>query len=129
MKSSIVVYLMGKPVFAGILLIVLFSEQNAFGQNGWYVNTSVQLSGGNYIFNSYKHVLSFNGGLRYQIEGFGVSVSVPVIGSNNNSAVQNSQVNGSVSMKSVMNYGLGDIYGYFDYRILSEYENDVDLYF
>lgn len=130
MNIRIVLERIGKPVFAGFLLIILFSSMNVFGQNGWYVNTSVQLSGGNYIFNSYNRVLSFYGGLRFQGERFGVSISVPVIGSNNNdSIIQDTQMHGSNSMMSSMNYGLGDIYGYLDYRILSEYENDVDLYF
>ncbi|MDP2365661.1 MAG: hypothetical protein Q8M94_18080, partial [Ignavibacteria bacterium] len=129
MNIRIILEMLGKPVFTGFLLIILCFNQNVFGQNGWYVNTSVQLSGGNYILDSYNRVFSFNGGLRYQGEGFGVSVSVPVIGSNNNSTVQNPPTNSSSPMMSSMNYGLGDIYGYFDYRILSEYEDFVDLYF
>lgn len=100
-----------------------------FGQSGWYFNSSVQISGGSYLVNSYNNVYSIYGGLRYQGEGFGISVSVPVIGSSNNYTIsQNTQMSGGSTTISSMNYGLGDIYGYFDYRILSESKSVADLY-
>jgi hypothetical protein len=131
MKISIIIDLIRRSAFAGFLIIIFFSSKNVFGQNGWYLNSSVQISGGSYILNSYSNVYSIYGGLRYQGEGFGVSISVPVIGSvNNDSLIQNTHMNGGgSSMISSMNYGLGDIYCYTDYRVLSEYESFADLYF
>ena len=127
MKTSLVVNLLRKPVFTGFLISILFTSMNTFGQTGWYLNSSVQFSGGSYIFNSYNRVFSFYGGLRYQGEGFGVSVSLPVIGSNNNTILQDTQINGGSSTSS-MKYGIGDIYGYVDYRVLSEDESAADVY-
>lgn len=126
-----------KPAVAGFLLIILIFQNDVSAQTGWYFNSSVQFSGGNYIFDSYSRVFSIYSGLRYQSENYGISVSLPLVANNNNNLSQsggmmipsgNNSGTSNSSMQGSMNLGLGDLYGYFDYRILSEFENDVDLY-
>ena len=138
MNNRIRKAIFGKPAIAGFLLIILFFQKDLSAQTGWYFNSSIQFSGGNYIFDSYSRVFSIYSGLRYQGENYGVSVSLPLVANNNNNLSQsggmmipfgNDSGTSNSSMQGSMNLGLGDLYGYFDYRILSEFENDVDLYF
>ena len=131
-------------------LVLLYS--NLFAQDGWFVNTSLQLAGGNFIYNSNTNVVSLYGGLRYQTDKFGISFSIPVIGNNNNSVVQaggmmvpignsnngSGNMNGSGMMGngntmmgsgsvSGMNVGVGDLFLLSNYQVISEndYFSDV----
>ena len=141
-----------KPVLAGLLLIlclVLFNN-NIIAQDGWYVNTNLQLAGGNFIYNTNSNIISLYGGLRYQTDNFGISFSIPVVGNNNNSISQaggmmvpiGNSTNGSGNMTgssngnsmmgdntnsmmgsgslSGMNVGLGDLFLLSNYQLISE---------
>lgn len=126
------------------------------GQSNWYLNTNLQLAGGNFIYNTYDNVLSLYGGIGYQSSNFGISLSIPVVGNKNNSISQaggmmlpigNSKGNsgsmgsgsngggmmgggssmiGSSSVAG-MNWGLGDLYLYSNYHLLSEDDFFTDV--
>jgi hypothetical protein len=125
-----------------------------FAQDGWYINTNLQLAGGNFIYNSNTNVVSLYGGLRYQTDKFGISFSIPVIGNNNNSVGQaggmmvpignsnngsgnmngggmmgggNSMMGSGSASVSGMNVGLGDLFLLSNYQVFSEndYFSDV----
>jgi hypothetical protein len=144
--------LSGKSVSAGFLLILCLalSNTNIIAQDGWYVNTNLQLAGGNFIYNTNSNIISLYGGLRYQTDNFGVSFSIPVVGNNNNSISQaggmmipiGNSNNGSGNMTSSsngngmmggntnsmmgsgsssgMNVGLGDLFLLSNYQLFSE---------
>ena len=145
-----------KPALAGILLflVLVLLNKNIFAQDGWYINTNLQLAGGNFIYNSNTNIVSLYGGLRYQNENFGISFSIPVVGNNNNSIGQaggmmvpiGNSNNGSGNMNgggmmgggnsmmgsgsvSGMNVGLGDLFLLSNYQVFSEndYFSDVIL--
>ncbi|MDP3684330.1 MAG: hypothetical protein Q8S01_10395 [Ignavibacteria bacterium] len=125
------------PAIAGFLILSLLSVSKLSAQTGWYFTSSIQISGGNYILDSYNRVFSVYGGLRYQGDNFGVSVSIPLVASNNKSV---SQISGMMissgsnnssnveTMRNSMNSGLGDLYAYLDYKIYSDYESGLDVY-
>lgn len=126
----------GKPAFAGFLILLVISASNLSAQGDWYFTSSVQLSGGSYILDSYNRVFSVFGGLRYQEENFGISASIPIVFSNNKKV---NQISGMVISPGVSNTsdvnalqsssspGLGDLYSYLDYKIISDYETGVDV--
>jgi len=123
----------GKLAQAGFILLLLLISGKLTAQEGWYFTSSVQLSGGNYVFDSYNRVFSIYGGLRYQGENFGITASIPLVSSNNKSVSQTSGMmvpsgTNTSTMQSGMNFGLGDLYGYFDYKIISDYESGIDLF-
>ncbi len=114
-----------KLVIAGFLLFLILSNENLSAQEDWYLNSSLQYSKGNYFFNPNSKYLAINSGLRYQSENFGISVAVPFSSNNNgDSAV----VDAANQMQGNMNWGLGDIYTYIDYKIYSDIYNDIDIY-
>ncbi|MBS3945018.1 MAG: hypothetical protein KGZ42_05930 [Melioribacter sp.] len=125
-----------KLAYAGFLLVFLLLSNETLSQSGWYLTSSIQLSGGNYILDSYNRVFSVYGGLRYQGENFGISASLPLVTSNNNV----SQTNGMMTQSGTNNdaatntthsgidFGLGDLYGYFDYKIISDFDSEIDIY-
>ncbi len=115
------------------------------GRVNWYVNTSLQLAGGNFIYNSYSNIFSFYGGIGYQNNNFGISFSIPVVGNQNNFVSQaggmmlpignpnsNSSSPGGGGMMGSrnpmsgsrspagMNWGIGDLYLFSNYQLLSE---------
>ncbi len=123
----------GKLAFAGFLLSMLLTTGKLTAQDGWYFTSSVQLNGGNYVFDSYSRVFSIYGGLRYQGENFGITASIPLVSSNNNSVSQTGGIMvpsgaNTGTMQNGMNFGLGDLYGYFDYKIISDYETGIDIF-
>lgn len=127
----------GKLAQAGFLLLSLSTSGNLIAQEGWYFTSSVQFSGGNYVFDSYNRVFSVYGGLRYQGDNFGITASIPLVSSNNNNVNQSSGMmfssgtnsgSNTSSMQSSMNFGLGDFYSYVDYKIVSDYETGIDVY-
>ncbi len=74
-----------------ILLSAFLSNENLFAQedlsvhqSSWYINTNLQLAGGNFIYNSFDNVVSLYGGVGYQSGNFGISFSIPVVGNKNN---------------------------------------------
>ncbi len=82
-----------KSALAGflILLSAFLSNENLFAQedlsvhqSSWYINTNLQLAGGNFIYNSFDNVVSLYGGVGYQSGNFGISFSIPVVGNKNN---------------------------------------------
>lgn len=126
-----------KLATAGFLLLMLLTSGKLTAQDGWYFTSSVQLSGGNYVFDSYNRVFSIYGGLRYQGENFGITASIPLVSSNNNSVNQTSGMmvpsgtnigTNTSTMQNGMNFGLGDLYGYLDYKVISDYESGIDLF-
>lgn len=122
--------LIRKPVFTGFLILLVFNCLTIFAQTGWYLSSSVQISGGSYVSETYNNLYSLYGGLRYQTENFGLSISVPVIGNHlNYSTIVNSQPLGNNQMMNSMDFGLGDLYFYTDFKLLSEASGYADLYF
>ncbi|KAF0141808.1 MAG: hypothetical protein FD122_1363 [Stygiobacter sp.] len=123
----------GKPAFAGFLILLVISASNLSAQGDWYFTSSVQLSGGSYILDSYNRVFSVFGGLRYQEENFGISASIPIVFSDNKEVNQisgmviSSGVNNTSALQSSASTGLGDLYSYLDYKIISDYETGVDV--
>jgi len=136
MTSKIQNAILRKPAIAGFLLILLFFSKSMFAQTGWYFTSSVQLSGGKYVLDSYNRVYSVYGGLRYQGENFGITAAIPLVSSNNKNVSQSSgmmitsgtNVSNSGVAQSGMNTGFGDLYGYFDYKIISDFEKEIDVY-
>ena len=137
MTNKIPKVILGKPAMAGFLSIFLFFTNSMYAQTGWYFTSSIQLSSGNYIFDSYNRVFSVYGGLRYQGENFGISASIPLVTSNNNNVSQTSGMmipsgtnnpSNTNAVQSGMNFGLGDFYGYLDYKIVSDFENETEVF-
>lgn len=136
MTSKIQNAILGKPAIAGFLLILFFFSKSMFAQTGWYFTSSVQLSGGKYVFDSYNRVYSVYSGMRYQGENFGITASIPFVSSNNKNVSQSSgmmvtagtNVSNTGISQSGMNTGFGDLYGYFDYKIISDFEKEIDVY-
>ena len=157
-----------KSAITGFLLILLVSllninlfpqEELSPGQSNWYINTNLQLAGGNFIYNSFDNVISLYGGIGYQTGNFGISFSIPVVGNKNNfisqsggmmlpignskngyGNMQNSGSNGSDMMGSGnsmmgstssavggMNWGLGDLYLYSNYQLVSQSDFFSDI--
>ncbi|MHB1687381.1 MAG: hypothetical protein ACYCVH_08405, partial [Ignavibacteriaceae bacterium] len=89
-----------KSALAGflILLLAILLNNNLFaqeelpaeqsnlpaGQASWYINTNLQLAGGNFIYNSFDNIVSLYGGISYQNNNFGILFSIPVVGNKNN---------------------------------------------
>ncbi len=149
-----------------ILFSAFLSKENLFAQedlsvrqSSWYINTNLQLAGGNFIYNSFDNVVSLYGGVGYQSGNFGISFSIPVVGNKSNfisqsdgmmlpignskngyGNMQNSGSNGSGMMGSGnsmmgstssavdgMNWGLGDLYLYSNYQLVSQNEFYTDV--
>lgn len=136
MKSIIHKMNFRKPAFAGFLFLSLLFTANIYSQTGWYLSSSVQLGGGQFLSDSYSRIFSVYGSIRYQGDGFGITASIPFVNNNGNSI---SQSNGmmvpsgtnnttSTTTQNNMNFGIGDLYGYFDYEIYSDFENDLEVY-
>ncbi|MHB1688984.1 MAG: hypothetical protein ACYCVH_16655, partial [Ignavibacteriaceae bacterium] len=125
-------------------------------QASWYINTNLQLAGGNFIYNSFDNIVSLYGGISYQNNNFGISFSIPVVGNKNNFISQaggmmlpigNSKNNtgsmqggsnsggmmgggGSLigtSSAGGMNWGLGDLYLFSNYQLLSQNDFFSDI--
>lgn len=123
----------GRPAVAGFLLFWFLFRVDIFSQEGLYFTSSFQVSGGKYIYNSYSRVISIYGGLRYQGKDFGVTASIPLVTTDGNSngslgGMMGSTGTTSGSMQNGLSLGLGDLYGYFDYKIISDYETGLDLF-
>lgn len=160
MKIKIAFDFFRKSAFSGFLIIFLVTLFNATlsaqyeqppARASWYINTNIQLAGGNFIYNSYDNLVSLYGGIGYQSSNFGISFSIPVIGNKNNSVSQaggmmlpiGNSKNGNGAMQGGspgggmmgggggsstigsstignMNWGLGDLYLFSNYIILSQ---------
>lgn len=150
--------IVGKPALGGFLMILftITPDNKLFAQDGWYGSTNLQIAGGKFIYSSYVNVVSLYGGLSYQNDNFGISLSVPVVGNGNNSISQsggmmlpigNSQTynggmaggsNGggmmgsgnsimSTSSFGGMNWGFGDLYLFSNYKLFSEGQSFSDV--
>lgn len=137
MINKIQKMILGKPVIAGFLLFFLFLSNKMNAQTGWYLSSSIQLSGGNYFFDSYDRVLFVYGGLRYQGENFGITACIPLVTGKNDNFSQTGGVmnplgtNNTLNTNTAqggMNMGLGDFYGYFDYKMISDLESRIEVY-
>lgn len=63
-----------------LFIIILFSPAGkVFAGGQWFVNTSAQVTKGNYIFDGSTTAYYFYGGLRYQSDRWSVSASLPLI--------------------------------------------------
>lgn len=139
-----------------IIMMMMIPNNEIFAQNGWYAITNIQIAGGNFIYGSYANVVSLNGGLSYQDDNLGMSLSVPVVGNKNNSISQSGGMmlpignsannnggmtgglngggmmgsgNSSVSNSALggMNWGIGDLYLFSNYKLLTESESFLDI--
>jgi len=137
MINKIQKVILRKPVIAGFLLILVFFSNSLYAQTGWYFTSSVQISGSKYVFDSYNHVFSVYGGLRYQGENFGITASIPLVTTNNQNVSQSSGMMVTSGSNNLANaglsqnensFGIGDLYGYFDYKIISDFETEIDVY-
>ena len=70
-----------KKSFWGFLILFLFtaSSPNLYGQEGWMLSTSIQYSGGNYLYNNSNRIFYIYGGAGYQAKDWSISISVPVV--------------------------------------------------
>ncbi len=157
-----------RSALAGFLLLLFafLSNENLFAQedlsirqSNWYINTNLQLAGGNFIYNSFDNVISLYGGVGYQTGNFGISFSISVIGNKNNFISQsggmmlpignskngygnmqnsgssgsgmmgggNSMMGSTSSTVGGMNWGLGDLYLYSNYQIVSQSDFFSDI--
>ena len=122
-----------KPALAGFLLLSFLFTANVFSQTGWYLSSSVQWSRGQFLSDSYTRVFSVYGAIRYQGDDFGITASIPFVNSNGNNVSQSNGMmvpsgTSNTTIQSNMNFGIGDLYGYFDYKIYSDFENDLEVY-
>lgn len=121
-----------KPAFTGFLLLTFLFTANASSQTGWYLSSSIQFSGGQFLSDSYTQVFSVYGAIRYQGNDFGITASIPFVNSNGVSQSNGMMVPTGTSNTTVtqsnMNFGIGDLYSYFDYKIYSDYENEIEVY-
>ncbi|NIA28662.1 MAG: hypothetical protein GWP06_01960 [Actinobacteria bacterium] len=63
-----------------LFIIMLFSPAGrSFAGGQWFVNTSAQVTKGDYIFDGSTTAYYFYGGLRYQSDRWSVSLSLPLI--------------------------------------------------
>ena len=126
------------------ILICLLSQSTAFGQNSWSVGTSFQTTRGKYIFETGTNTYYLYSNLRYYSDRLNFSVSVPLIAQSNDQVtnsggmflptgqmhgdLENSQQShggmmGGTSNFSSLNWGLGDVYFWSSYQILTENYN------
>lgn len=133
MKSIIHKMNFRKPALAGFLLLTFLFTANAYSQTGWYISSSAQVSGGQFLSDSYTRVFSIYGSIRYQGDDFGITASIPIVNSNVSQSngmmipAGSSNTTGSTTQNN-MNFGIGDLYGYFDYNIYSDFKNDIEVY-
>ncbi len=154
-----------KLAFISFLIFLLLSlnlfaqEELSSDQSNWYINTNLQLAGGNFIYNSFDNVISLYVGIGYQSGNFGISLSIPVVGNKNNFISQsggmmlpignskngygtmsgagssgNGMMGGGSSMMGSssssignMNWGLGDLYLYLNYQLVSQSDFLTDV--
>ena len=158
-----------KSAFAGFLIILLASllnvklfaqEEMPSNQSNWYINTNLQLAGGNFIYNTFDNVISLYGGVGYKTGNFGISFSIPLVGNKNNFISQSggmmlpignsnngygnmsgggtngggmmgggsgSMMGSSSSSVGGMNWGLGDLYLYSNYQLVSQNDFFTDV--
>ena len=147
-------------LFAIILNGNLFAQEELpVQQSNWYINTNLQLAGGNFIYNSFDNVVSLYGGVGYQSGNFGISFSIPVVGNKSNFISQsggmmlpignskngygnmqnsgssgggmmgggNSMMGSTSSSVGGMNWGLGDLYLYSNYQLVSQNDFFTDV--
>ncbi|MFZ5948618.1 MAG: hypothetical protein ACOYU5_11740 [Stygiobacter sp.] len=126
----------GKRALACFLFLLLLTNFKITAQDGWYFTSSVQVNGGKYVFDSYNNLFSIYSNLRYQNGNMGITVSLPLIMSGNNSTNQTggmmfqSDNSGTkaTAMNNGFNIGIGDLYSYLDYKIISDYDSGIDLF-
>ena len=104
-----------------LLLIIIISMMNlmiSHAQNGWSVNTSVQLTSGDYISGNTTNNYYFNFGSRYRSDGWYISGNISLIGQSGPALVsETSDMMGGIS-SSHMNFGLGDLFLFGEINIM-----------
>lgn len=114
----------------------------------WTLITSVQATGGGFIYNDYSSLYLLYGGLRYQTDDWSVYGYIPLVAQNNSGFTQSGMMilpTGSGTDQSIngghhtggnhmtgmsmvnLNFSLGDLFVYGSYRLLNEYDNPVEL--
>ncbi len=137
-----------------LLLILLFVLIfNAYGQNNWSINSSLQYASGNYLSTDRLNSFYLFGGVRYDSDNYLVALSIPFIASNGQNVSQFGNVfipnhmgsgtpgtGGSgghgghmmgnenlVSTSSSENFGIGDLYLYASYNLLNQFTSSFGL--
>lgn len=135
-----------------LILITLVKEVKAQyyqeQRSKWTLITSVQATGGGFIYNDYSSLYLLYCGLRYQTDDWSVYGYIPLVAQNNSAFTQSGMMilpTGSGVIKdsheahhaggspmtgmSMVNldYSLGDLFVYGSYRLLNEYDNPVEL--
>lgn len=123
------------------------------GNSRWTLSTSLQVTGGNYIYNEYSTLYFLYGGIRYQNSNISFYGYIPVVAQNRPGFTQSGMMiiptgrenegqggnmnggnmhggNNSTNQTSMMNtqISLGDFYLYGSYQLLNEYDNPIDLF-
>ncbi len=137
-------------VFLLTCLVFDANAQSVLEQNRsrWSFYTSVLASGGSYIYNDYSSLYFLYAGLRYQGDNLSVYGYIPLVAQNNSAFTQSGMMilpSGSGVIKdsheahhscgspmtgmSMLNldFSLGDLFIYGSYRLLNEYDNQVEL--
>lgn len=116
-----------------LFISITFVSITASAQSKWYANTSLQMVGSDFQDGTSHNSFFLYGGLRYQTQGYFLSLSIPVIfGSGNtftqlgNSYIPNDGENnnddhmgGANGMNSI-SVGFGDLYLNGSYSIIKE---------
>lgn len=135
-------------LLAGIIFI--FTATFAFAVGQWSVNTSAQVTKGNYIFDSNITTYYFYGGFRFQTDRWSMAVNLPIIGQNNDLVTRtgglflptggmhhnenneqdpfaggmmgddNNEDMHGMFPSGNLTYGLGDLYLYYEFQVLQE---------
>lgn len=134
---------------AGILMLFIFGT-DAAGQTGWSVYSSIQMTEGKYLYDKSLRNYYLNLGLKYKSRDFYISLSAPLIAQNNDrlsqtggmvlpnghSSASNGQSGGGhmgsanpnhMSGGQTFSYGMGDVYLYGEYTLLSPYRNFAEV--
>jgi hypothetical protein len=119
----------------------------------WTLSTSLQVTGGGYIYNEYSIFYLLYGGIRYQINNLTLYGNIPLVAQNNPGFTQSGMMvipagkenegeggmmngnnmhgqNNSMDQSSMMNMhiSLGDFYLYGAYQVLNEINHSIDLF-
>ncbi len=136
-------------IFIGLLGLLITSGTASAGR--WSVNAGFQWLSGEYTYITRTSTFYFSGGISYRTERWNVSVNMPLIAQNTNGVTNmggifvpsgESQQHGSFSHWNTrqhgmlpgtslpttqMRFGLGDIYLYSEYQILSRFYGMTSL--
>ena len=128
-----------------------FQNQDQSGLSSWTLSTSLQVTGGGYIYNEYSLFYLLYGGIRYHINDITLYGYIPLVAQNNPGFTQSGMMvipagkenegtggmmngnmhgeNSSMNQSSMMNMhiSVGDFYLYGSYQLLNEINHPIDL--